>query len=118
MALENELGKRLVADKLVTEAQSRVFSDLLRAKTALLTNVAQLQLRLEGLSASNVVQAPSVPERPVKPKKALVASAAALLSAFALLVFVFVRQSLRNAGADPATASKLKRIRRGVGLRG
>ena len=118
VALENELGKRLVADKLVTEAQSRVFSDLLRAKTALLTNVAQLQLRLEGLSASNVVQAPSVPERPVKPKKALVASAAALLSAFALLVFVFVRQSLRNAGADPATASKLKRIRRGVGLRG
>lgn len=118
VALEKELGKRLVADKLVTEAQSRVFSDLLRAKTALLTNVAQLQLRLEGLSASNVVQAPSLPERPVKPKKVLVAVAAALSAAVALLVFVFARQALRNADSDPATAGKLQRIRRGLGLRG
>lgn len=118
VALEKELGKRLVADKLVTEAQSRVFSDLLRAKTALLTNVAQLQLRLEGLSTSNVVQAPSLPERPVKPKKAIVAVAAALSAAVALLVFVFARQALRNADSDPAAAAKLQRIRRGLGLRG
>ncbi len=118
LALEKTLGNRLSGDKPVTEAQSRVYSDLLRSKSAMLANVAQLQLRLEGLSASNVVQAPSLPERPVKPRKALVAVAAALSTALALLVFVLARQGLRNAASDPATAGKLQRIRRGLGLRG
>jgi len=107
-----------MSGKLVTEAQSRVFSDLLRSKTELVARVAQLQLQLEGLNASNVVQAPSVSERPIKPKKALVAISATLLSAVGLSLFVFVRQSLRNSASDPEATAKLQRIRRAFSRRG
>lgn len=117
VALEKDLGSLLMSGKLVTEAQSRVFLDLLRSKTELVAVVAQLQLQLEGLSASNVVQAPSLPERQIKPKKTLVAVSATLLSALGLVLFVFVRRSLRNAASDPEAAAKLQRIRRGLGLR-
>jgi len=117
VALEKDLGSLLMSGKLVTEAQSRVFSDLLRSKTELVARVAQLQLQLEGLNASNVVQAPSLPERQIKPKKALVAVSATLLSAIGFVLFVFVRRSLRNSASDPETAAKLQRIRRGLGFR-
>ncbi len=58
------------------------------------------------------------PERKSKPKKALIAVLATLASGFALLLFVFVRQALRNAGQDPATASKLQKIRHNLRFRG
>ena len=83
----------------------------------MIARVAQLQLQLEGLSAGNVVQAPSLPERPIKPNKALVAVSATLLSAVGFVLFVFVRHSLRNAASDPEAAAKLQRIRRGLGFR-
>ena len=117
VALEKHLGNLLISSKLATEAQSRVFSDLLRSKTELVARVAQLQLQLEGLNASNVVQAPSLPERPIKPKKAVVAVSATLLSAVGLVLFVFVRQSLRKAASGSETAAKLQRIRRSLGFR-
>lgn len=51
------------------------------------------------------------PERKSKPKKALVAVLATLASGFALLLFVFVRQALRNGAQDEATAGKLLALR-------
>jgi uncharacterized protein involved in exopolysaccharide biosynthesis len=54
-----------------------------------------------------VLDAAQPPERKSKPKKALIAIIATLASGFALLLFVFVRQALRNAGGDQETAGKL-----------
>jgi uncharacterized protein involved in exopolysaccharide biosynthesis len=51
------------------------------------------------------------PERKSKPKKALVAVIATLAAGFALLLFVFVRQALRNAAGDAESAHKLARLR-------
>ena len=51
------------------------------------------------------------PERKSKPKKALIAIIATLASGFALLLFVFVRQALRNGAQDAETASKLHALR-------
>lgn len=51
------------------------------------------------------------PERKAKPKKALIAIIATLASGFALLLFVFVRQALRNAGRDHETAGKLTQLK-------
>jgi uncharacterized protein involved in exopolysaccharide biosynthesis len=50
------------------------------------------------------------PELKSKPKKALIAVIATLASGFALLLFVFVRQALRNAGQDSESAQKLQGI--------
>ena len=58
-----------------------------------------------------VVDLAQPPERKSKPKKALIAVLATLASGFALLVFVFVRDSMRGATRSPETAEKLARLR-------
>jgi uncharacterized protein involved in exopolysaccharide biosynthesis len=47
------------------------------------------------------------PEKKAKPKKALIAIIATLATGFALLLFIFIRQALRNAGRNSETAQKL-----------
>jgi uncharacterized protein involved in exopolysaccharide biosynthesis len=54
-----------------------------------------------------VLDAAQPPERKSKPKKALIAIIATLAAGFALLLFVFIRQALRNAKQDPESAQKL-----------
>ena len=54
------------------------------------------------------------PERKSKPKKALIAIMATLGSGFALLLYVFIRQALRNAGQSPESAEKINKLRTSV----
>jgi len=58
-----------------------------------------------------VVDVAQAPEKKSKPKKAMIAALATLASGFGLLLFVFVRQALRNAEQDAEAASKLQRLR-------
>lgn len=58
-----------------------------------------------------VLDAAHPPERKSKPKKALIAIIATLAAGFALLLFVFIRQALRNAGGDQETAGKLAQLK-------
>ena len=58
-----------------------------------------------------VVDVAQPPERKSKPKKALVAILATLVTGFVLLLYVFIRQSLRNSAQDEETATKLQALR-------
>lgn len=58
-----------------------------------------------------VVDTAQPPDRKSKPKKAVIAVLATLATGFALLLFVFVRQALRNAAQDAETATKLQQLR-------
>lgn len=58
-----------------------------------------------------VVDVAQVPELKSKPKKALIAVMATLLTGFMLLFFVFARSTWRNGQSDPATAEKIALIR-------
>jgi uncharacterized protein involved in exopolysaccharide biosynthesis len=58
-----------------------------------------------------VLDAAQPPERKAKPKKALIAIIATLATGFALLLFVFIRQALRNAGSNNETAQKLAQLK-------
>jgi uncharacterized protein involved in exopolysaccharide biosynthesis len=58
-----------------------------------------------------VLDAAQPPERKSKPKKGLIAVIATLAAGFALLLFVFIRQALRNAGQDPEAAQKLTALK-------
>lgn len=71
---------------------------------------AKLDESREG-AVIQVVDAAQPPERKAKPKKALIAIIATLASGFALLLFVFVRQALRNGARDEETAGKLAQIK-------
>jgi uncharacterized protein involved in exopolysaccharide biosynthesis len=50
------------------------------------------------------------PELKSKPKKALIAVLATLATGFALLLFVFIRQAMRNVNQDPESAQKLSAL--------
>jgi hypothetical protein len=113
--LENGL-KSGAALKLTVSDVSKSYADLLSLLPAMQAHVATLELQLEGLSDEQLLQAPSLPEKPVSQKKAMKATIAALATGFALLLFVFIRQGLRNAGADPESAAKLAAIRRALGF--
>ncbi len=58
-----------------------------------------------------IVDVAQAPEKKSHPKKASIAVLATLASAFVLLLFVFVRQALRNAAQDAESASKLRNLR-------
>lgn len=59
-----------------------------------------------------IVDVAQAPEKKSKPKKATIAVLTTLGSGFALLLFVFVRQALRNAVQDAESTAKLQNLRR------
>ena len=81
--------------------------------------IAKLDEAREG-AVIQVLDAAQAPERIAKPKKAMIAVIATLASGFALLLFVFVRQALLNAGQDSESAQKMAQLknswRRALGL--
>ena len=83
---------------------------LLNIRNGQLDEIKNIQLSLKGASPDVVISKPSLPTEPASKKKALIAIGATLASGFVLLVFVFVRQSLRNAKKMPDTAEKLTQL--------
>ncbi len=59
-----------------------------------------------------VIDPAQPPEKKSQPKKALIAVIATLAAGLALLLFVLVRQALRNAHREPDTADKLQALQR------
>ena len=95
----------------------RGYADLLGAAAAAQRQVSDIEALLEGLTPSQLVQTPTLPEKAASPHKGLLAVGVALGGGFALLLVVFVRNGVKNAAEDPLSAAKLKRIRRALGLR-
>jgi LPS O-antigen subunit length determinant protein (WzzB/FepE family) len=114
--LEQTLAKLLASGK-AQDKTSETYATLLAANSARLFTIQTLEAQLAGLQPSDMVQPATLPEQAIKPKKSLIAVVAALATGFALLLFVFVRQALRNSGTNPESAAKLARIRRALGLR-
>lgn len=73
--------------------------------------VLNLTRSLQGLSRDVVVQPPTLPTEHVSPKKSMIAILAALGTGFALLLWVFMRQSWRALATRPEAADKLDRLR-------
>lgn len=82
--------------------------------------VAKIDEAREG-AVIQVLDPAQTPERKSKPKKALIAIMATLGSGFALLLYVFIRQALRNAGQSPESSERIDRLkasfRRAFGLK-
>lgn len=76
--------------------------------------IAKIDESREG-AVIQVVDVAQPPKGKSKPKKALIAVLATLTTGFVLLLFVFVRQALRNAAQDAESAAKLSRLRQAWG---
>jgi tyrosine-protein kinase Etk/Wzc len=72
--------------------------------------IAKVDESREG-AVIQILDAAQPPERKSKPKKALIAIIATLAAGFALLLFVFIRQALNNAGKDQESANKLNQLK-------
>jgi tyrosine-protein kinase Etk/Wzc len=73
--------------------------------------IARVDESREG-AVIQVLDVAKPPEKKSKPKKALIAVATTLATGFLLLLWVFVRNAVRNASQDPESAEKLARLRR------
>lgn len=92
------------------------FAELLNTSAAASTLSSSLSEQLEGYSASQLVQPPTLAYRASRPKKTVVAVATALATGVLLLLFVFARQAFRSAN-DAESARKLARIRQALGMK-
>jgi tyrosine-protein kinase Etk/Wzc len=72
--------------------------------------IAKVDEAREG-AVIQILDAAQSPERKSKPKKAVIAIIATLATGFALLIFVFIRQALHNAGKYQESANKLNRLK-------
>lgn len=95
----------------------RGYAELLNVRAAAQNQVATLKTQLDGINDSQLVQAPTLPQKASKPKKALVAIGATFAAGVLLLLFVFMRQAVRNTVDDAQAAGKVARIRRALALR-
>jgi hypothetical protein len=78
--------------------------------------IQELELQLLPKGPEIFVQAPTLPQTPVPGKRATTTVIAVLASGFGLLLFVFIRKALENAGTHPDSAAKIARIRQAFGF--
>ena len=96
---------------------ARGYADLLGATGTAQGQISKLETELEGLTDAQLVQFPTLPQKSSQPKKGLIAIGATLAAGLALLLFVFMRQALRNTAGNEKSSAKLLRIRKSLGLR-
>lgn len=70
-----------------------------------------IKQQLRGLDASAMVQAPTLPDIHVSPRRSLIVVLSALATGFSLLLLVFVRQAFRSAEKTQESAQKINDIK-------
>ncbi len=86
------------------------YSEVLYEQIAKQYELARIDESRDG-AVIQVVDLAEPPERKSKPKKALIAILATLAAFFVLVLFTFIRESLKKAGQDPESAAKLENLR-------
>jgi LPS O-antigen subunit length determinant protein (WzzB/FepE family) len=97
-----------------SEASSRAYSLLLQQRLGAQQTLQDIENSLKPFGEEVFAQRPSLPDKAVKPKKALIAIVATLAAGFVLLLFVFVRQAMRNAAHNPQDAQRLQAIKANI----
>ena len=114
--LKEARAKRELLEKQITEATQKSYQSPLVREAILQSLIREYETaRLDEkkdkpfLTQVDVAQ---VPELKSKPKKALIAVVTMLATGFLLLLFVFIRNALRNAEQDPEAKEKLSGLKR------
>ena len=96
---------------------ARGYAELLGATGTAQGQVSLLEAQLEGLTDAQLVQAPTLAQKPSQPKKGLIAIGATLATGLALLLFVFMRQAFLNITPSETTSAKVLRIRNSLRMK-
>jgi uncharacterized protein involved in exopolysaccharide biosynthesis len=116
LALKEAKVKRELLEKQITEATQKSYQSAFVREAVIQSLVreyetARLDERKENPFLAQVDVA-EVPELKAKPKKALIAVVTTLAVGFLLLLFVFIRNALRNAEQDPESKEKLSILKK------
>jgi uncharacterized protein involved in exopolysaccharide biosynthesis len=115
IALENARAQRKFLETQLEEAIRKPYQSPMIRETIIQGLIRQVEAaRIDEARDGPVITQVDIaqpPELKSKPKKALIAVLTTLACGFALLLFVFVRQAMRNAQGDPESAQKLARIK-------
>ena len=76
--------------------------------------IFRIKESITGLDQSVVIQQPDRPLARTSPKRSLIAVLTALAAGFVLLLYVFIRQALRQSAQDPESARKLQAIKQAL----
>ncbi len=74
-------------------------------------NQIKVEKELKGIDSSDLIQSPTLPTKKIAPKGGLIAIISTLAAGFALFLFVFIRQTLRNACRNDKFAQKIGAIK-------
>jgi len=85
-------------------------------KNDLQNSLMQLENQLAGYGQEILLQQPTLPDKPISPKKFQITLISGILAGFALLVWAFLRAALRAASDDPECARQFARIRKSFGF--
>ncbi|MDH6186362.1 Wzz/FepE/Etk N-terminal domain-containing protein [Polaromonas sp. CG_23.6] len=96
---------------------ARGYAELLSATGTAQGQVSLLEAQLEGLSNAQLVQAPTMAQKPSQPKKGLIAIGATLAAGLILLLFVFIRQGFLGTTPSLQNSEKILRIRNSFGFK-
>ena len=102
------------SDLATSPATRPALADLVTQRTENKNAIRNLENSLSITMQDILLQAPTLEEKPIRPKRLQITAIAVILSGLALTVFVFIRAALRGASSDPEGADKVARIRRGI----
>jgi hypothetical protein len=116
LALKEAKVKRELLEKQITEAMQKSYQSPMVREAVIQSLIreyetARLDERKDNPFLAQVDMA-EVPELKAKPKKALIAVITTLVTGFLLLLFVFIRNALRNAEQDPESKEKLSGLKK------
>ena len=116
LALKEAKVKRELLEHQITEATQKSYQSPFVREAIIQSLVreyetARLDERKDNPFLAQVDVA-EVPELKAKPKKALIAVVTTLATGFLLLLFVFIRNALRNAEHDPESKQKLSGLKK------
>ena len=116
LSLKEAKVKRELLEKQITEATQKSYQSPMVREAVIQSLIreyesARLDERKDNPFLAQVDVA-EVPELKAKPKKALIAVVTTLGTGFLLLLFVFIRNALRNAEQDPESKEKLSGLKK------
>lgn len=113
------VGKNLdkVTPGTEAEAMTRSYVLMVEQRDAREKQLFDLRAALKKSGPEVVLQAATLPTKPLKPRKSLFALGGAVLFGVAALAFVFIRRALASASSSPTQFEKIRRIQSALSFR-
>jgi hypothetical protein len=97
---------------LLAESVSSLSAGVIRTQDALL----KVEEKMQGLTSEDLLQSPTLPRKPVAPKKGLIAVLSAFGAGLLLLVFVLMKQFWITSNTVEPHRQRLEALKRSYGL--